>query len=1746
MAAVVSVNAGPKKVHTIGDSTMATYATDGSTDKRGWCQFLQQFFNADNVKVNNRGKSGASSKSFYKESSYWPTLAKGGSDQMQAGDYLLIQFAHNDEKSAGTDGDEENALHAKLGDGLSVDYRGTTASGTFKNYIKAYIDEAKAMGVTPIVVGPICRKYFSGNTIRRNGQHDLGDNFNVIKDGQLLTGQKVAATDDTYDYVVQAKNVADSYDDVPFLDLTEVTKNLYLSYGETACTEQLFCVGDNTHLNEKGAVVVGREFAKLLQMRAASETDAKKKAVLEGLAKDLILSNEMNFTPSTGDMGKAFVGSEITADYSLSAFGLTPEAGNVTFSVTEGFEVSADKTSWSQSVNIPYNNSTFIGSIAVRATAMSGVLNGTLTATDGTNSKSIDLKLEGMAMSGDDVTVTYPLTADGKAAENTLVAAADQTLSGLSVKQYSKIGETDPVQMQLLTTTNGEWPANEIDEVSTRYAQFKVTVPEGKVLYADKISFTVAGQGGGAVSYHAYYATKSDFSDQKLISEKVAMTAKTPMPVEAKVAAKVEEGESLYIRFYPWYNNQSKVATGKYLGLAGLTIHGTLSNSAIDASFGIGRELNGTTFAEGQEKVMGDLPPGVVVEQISTCDYPGTNQTIYHGNKTTAYTAANVWRNYLSADKVGVQNAYNDKFYWGFKVSIPEGQQMNVSSIKSDVYGVKNTLTSKFVVKASLAGSPLYESGNHAANVESGDKCQYTEDVSQNTNLQGLTGDIYFLMPWYSGSSATYYALKDFSINATFSTAQKTTKHTLNTSVTPEGAGSIVIDPEGVKFDEGKAVTLTAKKNFGYKFVEWQDAAGNSLSTDAKTTITMDADKDIKAVFEAVPTYSLKTACVNDAERSLGSITIVPNEHNGMYEAGETVSLTANESKILKFLSWSDGVTTAKRTITIEGDVDLKANFEVQDFIAVFDASAVEGYADRVTYPFAADLTWDSERNAQSQIVRVDNGTAVKGQGSTPVVRNRKSVVLSTINGLYQNGYNTTDIAWQYQFSTKGFTSARIECDMAAKNSASKSWKAQYSLDGTAYTDLEGAAWDVTENTQTPLTITLPADAIGKDLVYVRFTGVGDAIAGKAYAFDKTFEGMRYASNSESGFGNMYVLGEAEVEKDEQAPVLKSVVPADGQTGVPSTGNITISYDERIQAGSVVGATATLNGEEVAPQWNSRSVSFQYVNLEYGKTYTFAMPKGFVEDKSGNSADAVEISFTVMDRQKPQARTFNAIVDHSLEVKKIDATADMPAQYRYIQDAIDEAPSVNDKPYLIYIKEGYYNDPNETFSASYGTRYTTSATGQDAPKEQIPGGKNKYDDCRLIYVNKPNIHLIGQAVDKVTIATDRLDGDVRTDPSRVWYHVNAGAALEVQAGGTDFFMQGITLDNENWTIKKMEGPQALSMNITADRAVFDGINARSYQDTYKSDGINNRQFFNNSTIEGGVDFIYGNGDVWFENCTLNINRKSGGWIVAPDHPEGTRWGYVFNNTKITTTYAAAPEDFQISLGRPWHNAPMTVFLHTQMEVKPIKGYWSETMGGLPKLWAVYDIWDRNGVQLSNESISQYYYTDGNGQKVYGTAKNFLTDEEAAQYTIANVMAGDKTTSAKGFWNPQAIVEKTAVPVLSESSQSQGQSQSLITWTADEYAICYVVTVNGKPVAFPTEASFTAQNGDVVTVQSVNEHGALSAMSAPLTVGGATGIKDVSQSQGQSQSHHYYNLSGQRVSSNTKGIIIKNGTKVVIK
>ena len=98
------ISAAPRRVHTIGDSTMSEYKP-AATPKRGWGMYLQAFFNADSVEVNNRGKSGASTRTFYETPSLWPSVK----EQFSSGDYLIIQFAHNDEKCKGEDVYVQNA-----------------------------------------------------------------------------------------------------------------------------------------------------------------------------------------------------------------------------------------------------------------------------------------------------------------------------------------------------------------------------------------------------------------------------------------------------------------------------------------------------------------------------------------------------------------------------------------------------------------------------------------------------------------------------------------------------------------------------------------------------------------------------------------------------------------------------------------------------------------------------------------------------------------------------------------------------------------------------------------------------------------------------------------------------------------------------------------------------------------------------------------------------------------------------------------------------------------------------------------------------------------------------------------------------------------------------------------------------------------------------------------------------------------------------------------------------------------------------------------------------------------------------------------------------------------------------------------------------------------------------------------------------------------------------------------------------
>ena len=179
-------------------------------------------------------------------------------------------------------------------------------------------------------------------------------------------------------------------------------------------------------------------------------------------------------------------------------------------------------------------------------------------------------------------------------------------------------------------------------------------------------------------------------------------------------------------------------------------------------------------------------------------------------------------------------------------------------------------------------------------------------------------------------------------------TLQQSTKYTLAVSVQPEDAGTVTQDPAMDSYKEGTEVSLLAKRNFGYQFKEWQ-VDGATVSSEQAYTLKMDANKVVTAVFTPIPVYTVTASCTNDAERSMGSVTLTPNDHEGRYEAGTVITATANESRILKFMQWTDECENAGtqpvRQLTVNDNMTLVANYEVQDFVAVFDAPLPQSYA---------------------------------------------------------------------------------------------------------------------------------------------------------------------------------------------------------------------------------------------------------------------------------------------------------------------------------------------------------------------------------------------------------------------------------------------------------------------------------------------------------------------------------------------------------------------------------------------------------------------------------------------------------------------------------------------------------------------------------------------------------------------------------------------------------------------------------
>ena len=552
-----------KKVHTLGDSTMAPY-DESATVTRGWGMYFGNFLTNGWTSI-NYAKGGRDSRGGYEE--LWQTAKKN----VTAGDYVIITFGHNDEKNSGMDGYELKAYYESIGEtakAAAVDLRGTVPSTTYKEWLGKIVDEAKALGATPIICSPVCRSYFDGSKIRRNGRHDLGDSFSVLTSGGIKEKQSVPADDHTMDYAYHSQKLAEEKG-VSFIDLTTSTAELYESYGDAKCHEYLFDGEGSTHFNTTGAVLVARECARLMKA--------------QGILTDAItLPTDLTVAPSTGDFGEAYKGQTLQKEFTLNGFGLSPETGTVSVTATDGIELSFDKKEWQTTLSADYSGSTLVKTFYAQVTLTTdGETTGTITVRQ--DDKTIEIPVKATAVTlegGTEVKAYWRLEKDDACELTGPATPIAQTFQGMYVQRYSNpnaktvwpewTGYDASRKMQRDLLTGDAWPADEIDDNPERYIQWGIKPAVGTELKIDQISLFASGCGGNGMCCHIYYST-DNFETRTTIFEMKSMPANNPQYVEAKPVLTVKEGQELLVRVYPWYNG---AASGKTICLSDLTIHG--------------------------------------------------------------------------------------------------------------------------------------------------------------------------------------------------------------------------------------------------------------------------------------------------------------------------------------------------------------------------------------------------------------------------------------------------------------------------------------------------------------------------------------------------------------------------------------------------------------------------------------------------------------------------------------------------------------------------------------------------------------------------------------------------------------------------------------------------------------------------------------------------------------------------------------------------------------------------------------------------------------------------------------------------------------------------------------------------------------------------------------------------------------------------------------------------------------------
>lgn len=492
----------------------------------------------------------------------------------------------------------------------------------------------------------------------------------------------------------------------------------------------------------------------------------------------------------------------------------------------------------------------------------------------------------------------------------------------------------------------------------------------------------------------------------------------------------------------------------------------------------------------------------------------------------------------------------------------------------------------------------------------------------------------------------------------------------------------------------------------------------------------------------------------------------------------------------------------------------------------------------------------------------------------------------------------------------------------------------------------------------------------------------------------------------------------------------------------PQNGAIKIKFSRTMNDATI---TSTENNVTCTAKSDNELV-FKYWDAPQGGTVTFNITpesKTFTDIYTKTCQEPITIKLHIMDDDEYyHHHKFDFVVGKDGNIDEAIKAANGEAEGKPYNNN-----KTNGHRYYIFVPDGEYKlTGNGTIS--FEGEGPVDETGTKRPDMN---GKNNGQT----HIRKPNISIIGQSKDNTII---------RNHP--IVEGISYTATLYVEKNDTNFYAEDLTLENEFDYWGTMAGQSSSSGAGRADvfydrgnRSIMKNVALKSYQDTYYSNNASPdyRGYFENCDFYGVVDYICGNGNIWFEKCNLILRDRKGNNIAAPRTEVDQEWGYVFNECSIKpeSDNMIRFTDKDWTLARAWNNSPACTYLNTKMYTQPQSYGWGRGMeSNLMLRFHEYKSIDGadNMLSLVTRSLAACVPAVGSDDVI-------LSDEQASGYTLRNVVGGtdgfepnelcmqiDAASGAKAdydenheVWNDDIVLD-----------------DDILQWNKHTTALCYVV------------------------------------------------------------------------------------------